>query len=746
MATISSTGTKAYSTKGSGMTAWLLLECVYTDYADRVVHNTTLKLVSTGGISDSNNSYVFNGTTYTGPSISIPYGGGSVTLRSTGNITTYKNWGLENKKYATTTGSISGIDIYPNIGSVTLTLTIPGRAVVTPAAPTNVYIDGDTSNSTTKVVRWTNNPTTEAPYTNVFVSTSPALPGYPKTLSGSTNSLTDTGLPVDAKVRYVIWAANGTNKSNTTLSSTWTATKPKAPTNLAPFRTSATDIRITWAAASSTYTEDRVWVEVDGGAATQIGTVTAVAAGSPSTFTHTGTSVTSTYSYWVEPVTIIGSLEWHGTMTFAGQIGPATPPSPPEILNPIGVLNLEEDRLFAWRHRPTDGSLQSRYEFQWKETSSSTWLPVSPAVVYTNTQSYLFVNNSFVAGNDYDWRVRTWGFHADPSDWANASFAAKVPPSILNITAAPHDDLDATIVTGAQPVISWDFYDPDGDTYSTSLQTKLYEEIGVNTWNGVSTVAGTSADSVKFPYTVKNGKTYLVIIRASNSFGLIGDSSFQFTVNYGPPASATVVVSFDEEQGAVVLDITNPAGDPEPLKNIVSRIQDGVETLLDSNVGINTSFVDQEAPLGITIQYKITTISTLGTASSVTVNSYQTNTKNLSWISAGPLYMSFCADPNVSITYEREKVLHTFAGRTKPIEFVGTMRSRKISVKGGFNVDSPSSNPTRLERIIDSGETVLYRDCFGHVYRCSIDNLSYSQSYLLIGEFSLDMTEVDYLD
>lgn len=748
MSIISSTGSKAYSTTGSGMTAWLQLDCVYTDYADRVVYSITLKLVSTGGIIDSSYTYSLNGDTYAGPALNTSSGAFTTILNNTKfkDVVVYKNWGVENKQNISWWGNISGIGIYPNIGAVTLTLTVPGRAVTTPAAPTNVYIDGDASNTTTKIVRWTNNPATGAPYTNIFVGTSPNLVGYPRMLSGTSTSLTDTSLPADAKIRYKVWATNGASKSNATLSTTWTATPPKSPSNLNVSRVSATENIIGWTPSSTTYTEDRIWVETDGGVRTHIGTVPAVAAGTPSTFIHSSAAITSYYRYWVQPVTVIGGLEWSGPYNFAGLIPVATPPAAPELIAPIDALNLSEDQIFVWRHRPRDGAIQSRYEFQWKEVSSSTWNSTSPAVVYSNSQAYTVSGTPFVGGEEYDWRVRTWGYHADPSDWSNASFAAKIPPSVLNITVSPHDDLDPTIAVGASPVFSWEFYDPDGDLYSSTVQAKLYEETGVDIWSGVSTVSLTNQDNVTFPYTLKNGENYLVIIEATNSFGLTGQGSFEFSVDYGAPTTASVVVSFDDEQGAVVLEITNPMVDPLPVKNIISRVySDGTETVLNANVGVNTTFVDTDAPLGVNTTYKITTISALGTASSITVDSYQTNPNFISWISAGPLYMSFCADPNVSITYEREKVLHTFAGRTKPIEFIGTMRSRKISVKGGFNIDSPSSNPTRLEAIINSGETVLYRDCFGNVFHCSIDRLSYSQSYVKIGEFTLDMTEVDYV-
>lgn len=751
MGVLTKEGGRVYSTVGSGMTASTYLELWYTDYADKVEYQAVLKLTSTGGIIDTSIYYSIdmNGSpvnTGTG-SINRAWGPGTNTFVTSSVYTVWKNAGADNVKYVTVTGNISGVGIYPGLPSATIVLTVPGIPYTTPNPPTNVSITR-TSNSAVNTVNWTNNPTGGGPYTAISVTTSPLLDGFPVQLAGTTSSLTSILTVPDSKVRYSVTALNNNHKSTSTLSSNWTATAPRAPTDPSVSRLTLQSIKIKWVNRSNTYTHIQIWHSENGGGWQNLTEAGELSAGTAS-YTHTSASYQTSHRYIIVAVVRIDGYEWRSADLVTDLVKPIVPPEKPFDLTPNSVLSVADALTFSWKHYSTDDSIQTAFQLEWRSIGSSTWLTTSPAVITSNASTYTFMSSPFAAGTEYEWRVRTWGMHPDPSQWETVMFLAKSPPVVSNVVISPHDDVVSTTVVGPDITVSWSYNNMYGDVLPASYKIGIFGTDGVTLLHQET---GTSNTTATVHYTLENNMSYVVTVYTTDTTGLQSvPVSTTITVQYDSPPVAEVTTSFFGDRAAVELSISNDMSQLiKPEVNWVLRKNksdpESAWKLLSSTVAVNSSWIDNDPPLGIEVLYKIITYSTVGTFSETTITVHETNPHYLSWFSVGSLYVSFCANPKVSITYEREKVLHSFAGRTKPIAFIGKMRKRELSITGTFDLATPSSSPDIMERIIDSGEPILYRDCFGNRFYCAIRSFKYDQRNMKIVDFSIDLSEVDYVE
>ena len=743
MPTYNAQGVRAYSSSSSDQYVFLSLQINVDEFADYIEYTTYFRINSNKGVSFQNGVVVFFNNSNKGEEpVYIPSNGGSSDLWIQSKTTVNRNTGTENIKTVYLSGRVQGLEnTYPNLPEVTFALDIAGKAYGTPNAPTNVVVTQESYNNT-KTITWINNPTAGAPYTNIFIDTTPSLSGYPVMLPGDATSYTDTKLPGGRFVYYTVQAANGSYKSAKAQSSTQAASAPPAPQGRDVYRTGPNTAVIEWVPTADEYTEDHIYVLYKGDTGYSFaGTAPSVGKGKLGKFIHTGSPDGQTQRYDVSSVAKIGSYTWPSSPTWVGDAYPSSPPAIPDPISPNGVFNVNNPEPFRWKHKPSDGSPQRKFQIQYRAKGNSTWINTSPVEITSSVEEYTFSPVPFSAGQDYEGQIRTWGAHSNPSPWASFTFSARVAPTISNLTVTPYGSGNKNLVTGADATASWTFYDPDGSSTSSNYTVSLTDN---SSGNVVAQESGTTANSQNIKYKLENGKSYTVTVKATSRLGLTGTASLTFTVSYSGPASPTVRLSSDSGQGAIVISITNPTSNPATARNTVHRIQGGNETLIASNVSPNSSTRDSNPPLGVPITYRVTAISTLGTTSYGSASTSVSNNNYLSYFSAGSLVMSFCADPDVRVSYSREQTLHQFAGRSKPVKFLGTHKKKTITVSGMFSEDAPNSNPKILESIIDSGETVQYRDCFGNVIQCTIDSLDYSQSRIKYGDFTVKLTEIEY--
>src|SRR5690606_17765536 len=84
----------------------------------------------------------------------------------------------------------------------------------------------------------------------------------------------------------------------------------------------------------------------------------------------------------------------------------------------------------------------------------------STGQVSATSQGVTMPGGTFDNGDSYEWQVRTWGLHPDPSNWsATATFVASTPPT--STVTSPTDPWEQAIATAG-----WTYYDSEGTTQS----------------------------------------------------------------------------------------------------------------------------------------------------------------------------------------------------------------------------------------------------------------------------------------
>ena len=109
-------------------------------------------------------------------------------------------------------------------------------------------------------------------------------------------------------------------------------------------------------------------------------------------------------------------------------------------------------------------------------------------------------------------------------------------------------------------------------------------------------------------------------------------------------------------------------------------------------------------------------------------------------------------NPAIEMTTGRPKVLHTFAGRTKPLEFIGKARSKVFKLNGDVAAfsdrEAELSDWASFEDVADLPAPLCYRDPMGRRVFVSIgDDVSIGHdAKSKLAAVSCTLTEVDLVE
>jgi len=296
-------------------------------------------------------------------------------------------------------------------------------------------------------------------------------------VSASTTSKTVTGLAANTEYNFEVRAVNahgpGTaaSRSATTPGS---SNVPSAPQNLSA-TASTGQVSLSWSAPSS-----------DGGSAiTRYEYRWRTNSGSWSPWwsvgiafskTVTGLSANTTYNFEVRAVNSHGA----GASASASATTPAPPPPPsnaPSAPQSLSATASPGQVKLSWSAPSSDGgSAITRYEYQWKEASSSTWSVWLSTGSSTNT-----TKTGLSANTTYNFQVRARNSHgAGPS----ASASATTPGS-----NTPADKPGSVSLTTSSPsvgcAVTATLTDPDGGIYGASWQWLTSSSSGLLEVEGV---------------------------------------------------------------------------------------------------------------------------------------------------------------------------------------------------------------------------------------------------------------------
>lgn len=351
----------------------------------------------------------------------------------------------------------------------------------------------------------------------------------------------------------------------------------------------------------------------------------------------------------------------------------ASPPVTPTGLTPNGVTRqLGTTTTFQWQHNPTDSSNQSAYELQRRLVPSTTW--TSTGKTSTAVQQY---SVTLPSAGTWEWRVRTWGAHPDASPWSTVASVAIAGLPTSNITSP------GSSTTTATPTITWTYGASNGSA-QVSARVRLVNTTTSETLADV-TVPG-SVTSWVSTVALTNLTAYRAEVQVTAGNGLVSEWDLQsFTTNFTPPSVPTFSALWNPDQGAVAVQVSNPASGVAVVRNEVLRSVDGGTTWqVAGNVGRNELFLDFTVPVTSGVRYLVRAYTSVGAVATSTVTTLNTNTQPWGYWAASataiPLVIrrGMGAPPSFQLKAGLAvRQLYYFAGRTLPVEVTGTSLARE---------------------------------------------------------------------
>jgi hypothetical protein len=615
-----------------------------------------------------------------------------------------------------------------------------------PAAPTVVSTVRTNDNSFT--LNWTNNPNGDvAPYDSLTVQRWDNTSGAWQTigsLASTATSVTDTGTVVNRAYQWRIAANNAAGSSEWAYFDTF-QTRPADPTEVKAKAAPGGAISVSWInnASYPSYTTTLRYFK-NGVLVTD---TISLAAGETS-YLLEGVDLTATYQFGVKTVSTVGytsESEWVDGASMAA----STVPNAPTNLAPSGeVRDLLLDQGFTWTHNPSlDESDQTAFEIQYSTDGGTTW--ATTGQITDTASSWTMPGGTLANGPDVTWQVRTWGVNATASPWsATALFQTSTTP-----TVSINEPATGVLTTSTLNVV-WAYNDAEA-TPQAHWELELYDDAGslLEAENGDGETSSFTMETV-----IIDGKSYVLRVRVQDGDGLrTAWVEKNLLAQFTPPAVPSVSADYAMESGVTVITLTPTPDDggattlPAVAVDLQRRLlQRDTETwgeweTLAAGVADDATLIDTTAPIANDGEYRIIAYSDAPSAKTSDPEPPSGYDDRWVYLSGGPNFQRVCRlMGNIALrtTTTRERELYNFAGRSKPVMFVGEATGRVIDVAG--LLDAESSSPAEWEALIATSDVLLFRDPLGHriygsVPQVAIDNLG-NDMYAL----SFTVTEVSY--
>jgi methionine-rich copper-binding protein CopC len=378
--------------------------------------------------------------------------------------------------------------------------------------------------------------------------------------------------------------------------------------------------------------------------------------------------------------------------------------------------NKAADLVVTWTHNPVDTTPQTAYELEYSTNGGGSW--TSSTKTTSTVSSYTIPASTHAANVTVTVRVRTWGQATTggaettgASDWSTTDAVTFKTIPVVTITAPADesvlDEAALNVVLGFSQAESATFV--QATIVLTEGVTELESKVS-------TTLAGTLMDT-----EVEDDGSYSLSVTVLDSNGLTSAAVVSdFTVDFTPPATAGVVLTYDRDSGSTQIAVTIPAagvGEVEAEFVTISRVIDGVRETLFTEYPVTVgaiTFLDTTPTINGSNQYRVRTISGDGATADATVS--LTTTETLwAFLSTGAgygNYVSFGGDLTLSAKPARASALIPTAGRREPIALFGENTSRAVSGSTTLAADL-GSTPAEVEAFMLEAGLVCYRDPSG---------------------------------
>jgi len=511
------------------------------------------------------------------------------------------------------------------------------------------------------------------------------------TVATSATSYTDTTVAANHAYGYRIKASN-TAGSATSAGSATVYNTPAAPTGVTATKTGASAVTIDWTDASSTESNFEVQRNVDGGAFSAIGTVSAGV-----TTYNDASAPGGTLTYKVRAYR--GSLS--ALSAASNSVTTTQPPAAPTITSAWGPHKPTGTTLrISWQHNTLDGSAQSQADVVYNVGAGDVTQNVSGATSYYDINITGKAATQAVTG-----KVRTYGLHASPGPYSALQSTTLADNPACNITTPAADD---TTVTDAPLVAAWSYMD---EFAQAGWTLRLLDAGGAT----LKTWTGTTETSQSIPIAdLPDDSSYSLALEVRSGSGFTATATRTFDTDYFGPTAPTIAATFDPVNLSASITAAAGATGGLPATNhlVLLRIDShlGVtDTVILADPFTGGSYLTDFVPrLDQTVTYRVLAVAANGAYSSADAQ-IQTPANGAVALNFGAGYAQLLTlqwDAQVGRDREDDSETFTFAGRPDPVTYTGEHTKEVISVSATI---LDATNAAALEALGEWRRTCTYR-------------------------------------
>lgn len=444
---------------------------------------------------------------------------------------------------------------------------IPARPYSAPSAPTGVK--AQRQSETQALVAWAlPGASAAAPVQQIGVQRRSLRDPQWKQMvwltDASATSWTDTAVPANDRVEYRVQTWNSGGYSAHADATSAVTSSVAAPSGVRAAKDASGNIVVSW---DANYPGGGIFEVVDNGV--KVGEAPVVS-GAAHSFTHLSPDPQVTHTYTVKHIDGgVSSLP----STPSPTVQLLAKPNAPKILRPSAAVP-SGAVLFEWQHNPVDSTSQKEAEIRYRARGAASW--TTRRVTTARQLSVVLVAGS------YEWQARTKGLHEEFSAWSPvSSFTVADVPTVAISSPAPK----ATI-NRSRCAVEWSFYQAQGAGQSAA-EAELLDASG----RVLETIQVSGAvTSAVFSTPLEDASSYMLRARVRSGHGLwsIWVSS-AFSVSFPAPPVPKAEASWEENEGAATISITN-AAPLDPSQDIVNLARNGRGKVQGSLVEVRRNY------------------------------------------------------------------------------------------------------------------------------------------------------------
>jgi hypothetical protein len=413
------------------------------------------------------------------------------------------------------------------------------------------------------------------------------------------------------------------------------------------------------------------------------------------------------------------------------------PPGAPQNLSPANGAQRDRTQniTFTWQHNDADG--QSAYEFRWRLQGNSLW--TESGKITTTNRSRIIAANTFPQGA-IEWQVRTYDQASLVGPYSATAIFNATEPSDAPVITDP--TMNESIPT-SRINVSWTSAEQD------EYELQLVQD-GVILWTETQISNNRVAE---IPFDLSNNATYNIRLRTKLSAELWSTwAEVTFNTSFTTPATPVVELFEWLDEGAIDIRINNPftgtVGEPNVNGNDIYRrvyASDDPYTRIATNVSNNGVFRDYTPASGTTYEYYVRAWGDNGTFQDSYTNTIMITIQNtmISIASNPTRFVRLEYNPSRSISHGKDRTLLKFNGRVYPVAEFGIQEERGLSLS--FSIRERTTLDVLLD-IIDSKETLLYRDSRGRRHFVTVESVDVDDRFPDGYNVSFDPDTVEYIE